>query len=233
MIPLYWCSETKCEEWFGRVRIGRLLFSLLTVLCFSKWWITKMVCVKNGEVVQTAKWLQSFPQESFQVSHLKRLHFYTEFTAHKIFRIWKGAGSVRIWAETQGREENRRALASGLRRWICFIQQRKPWLYTKRDRMCPDMLCVCVPLFITTNASSAHCQYSASSSMQLNSETATGALSPGTAASDLLSSCILSHLGAHRWPHCCPVTSRLAIFVILCTAVPVQWYLRSIHQRTL
>lgn len=159
----------------------------------------------------------------------KELHFYTAFTAQEVFQVWKGANGAHIWAGNAGTW--RKQKGSGLRRWICFILQSKPWLYTKRDWMCPDMLCVWVPLFITSNTSPSHCQYSASSPMQLNSVTATGALSPGAIASDLLSSCILSHSGAHRLPHCCPVTRCLAIFVILCKAAPVRWYLLSIHQR--
>lgn len=169
----------------------------------------------------------SITEESFQVSHLK--HFYT---AHKILKSEK-VQTVFAFEEKQGTCGKQKCFTSGLKRWICFILLSKLWLDTKQDRMCPNMLCVWVPPFITSNTPSAHCQYSASSLMQLNSLTVTSGFSPGATASDLLSSCILSHLGAHHHPHCCAVTSCLAIFVILEKAVPVRWYLCSIHRRTL
>lgn len=117
------------------------------------------------------------------------------FTPYK-FHIWKQESSFLSLGTNTGRKQ--RGISSGHRRWICFIQESKPWLYTKWDWVCPDMLCVCVPLFITSNTFSALCQYCASSLMQLNSVTATGALSPGATVSDLQSRCILSHLGAHH-----------------------------------
>ncbi len=85
MILLHWYSETKCGEWFGRVRLGRFLFCLLIVLCFRKWWITKMDCAKNGEVFQTAKMVTKHHSRIFPSVTSKGLHFYTEFTAHKLF----------------------------------------------------------------------------------------------------------------------------------------------------
>lgn len=162
-----------------------------------------MVVYKNGLCqewggIPNCKMVTKHHSRIFPSVTSKGLHFYTEFTAHKISKSEK-VQTVLPFEQKHGTwRRKQKGFASGLRRWICFIQQSKPWLYTKRDRMCPDMLCVWVPLFITSNTSSAHCQYSASSLMQLNSVTATGALSPGAIASDLLSSCILSHSGAHR-----------------------------------
>lgn len=158
-------------------------------------WIIKLNSAKNWGGIPNGKMGTSITQESFHPSVTsEELYFYN---STKDFEIWKDADSFHIWAETWDMKKTE-GFASGLRRWVCFIQQSKPCLYTKRDRMCPDMLCVWLPLFITSNTSSAYSQYSGSSTMHLNSMIATGDLSPGATASDLLSSCILSHLGAHH-----------------------------------
>lgn len=113
MILLHWYSETKCEEWFGRVGLRRFLFCLLIVLCFSKWWFTKMDCAKNGEVFQTAKWLQSITQESFQVSHLKDC-ISTQNLQHTRFPNLKRCRQCSHLSRNMGHEEeNRRALLLG------------------------------------------------------------------------------------------------------------------------
>lgn len=136
-----------------------------------------MDCARNGVVFQTAKWVQSITQESFQVSHLKDC-ISIQNLQHTRFSNLKRCRQCSHLSRDTGTRRKHKGFASGLRRWICFIQQSKPWLYTKRDRMCPDMLCVGVPLFITSNTSSAHCQYSASSPMQLNGVTATRCSQP-------------------------------------------------------
>lgn len=79
----------------------RFLFCLLISLYFCKWWITKMDFAKNGEVFQTAKRVQSVSQESFQVSHLRECIYMQNLRSTRDFQIWKGADSVRIWAETR------------------------------------------------------------------------------------------------------------------------------------
>lgn len=86
---------------------------------------------------------------------------------------------------------------------LCFWAEKINLFYLAKQALAvcegrQDMPSVWAPLFITSKTLSAYCQYSASSMMQLNSMTATGALSPGATASDLLSSCILSHLGSHH-----------------------------------
>lgn len=161
-----------------------------------------------------SKLQNGYKHRSSQASHLKSC-VSTLNVQHKSLRNLKRGRQFPTLEQKHGDREKTEGYASGLRRWICFISQSKPWLYTKRDRMCPGTLCVWVPLFITSNTSSAYCQYGASSTMHLNSMSATGDLSPGATAGDLLSSCILSHLGAHHYPRCCPVTSCRAIFVIL------------------
>lgn len=144
--------------------------------------------IKHEETFQTGK----TGTQHHSSAKFEGLFFFTPYKFH----IWKQESSFLSLGTNTGRKQ--RGISSGHRRWICFIQESKPWLYTKWDWVCPDMLCVCVPLFITSNTFSALCQYCASSLMQLNSVTATGALSPGATVSDLQSRCILSHLGAHH-----------------------------------
>lgn len=86
-----------------------------------------------------------------------------------------------------------------------FYPAKQTWLRTERAGMRPDAPCVWVPLFITSNPSSARCQCAVLSPPQLGSARGPRQLT----AADLLSSCILSRTAAHDFPHCWPVASRL------------------------
>lgn len=207
-------------------RLGRFFFCLLIVLCFSKCvYYKNWLCQEWGGIpnckMGTKHHLRIFPSVTS-----KGLHFYAELTAHKIFKSEK---VQTVFAFEQKHDVKK--TASRLRRWICFILQSKTWLYTKRDRMCPDMLCVWVPLFITSNTSSAHCQYSASSRCS-----STVWLPPVLSAQEpqpvIYYLAVFCLTWVHTAGHTVALSQAVVPFVILCKAVPMRWYL-LICQRTL
>lgn len=104
--------KTKRGEWSGRVRLSSFLFCPLIVLCFSKWWITKMDCAKNREVFQTEKAVQSITQEPFQVSHLNDC-IAIQNLQHTQFSKLKRCRLCLHPSRNMGHEENRRASLLG------------------------------------------------------------------------------------------------------------------------
>lgn len=132
----------------------------------------------DGEVFQNATWVQSITQESFQMLHLMGC-ISARNLQHKIFKSEKVQAAL-AFVQKHGTKKGK---TPGLCFWaaktnLFFSSKEQPWLYTKRDRMCPDMLCVWIPLFITSNVYSDPCQYNAGSPMQLNGVTAAGVLRP-------------------------------------------------------
>lgn len=155
--------------------------------------ITKVNSAKNWGGIPYGKMGTSITH-SIQVSHLKSC---ISITAQTILKSEK-VQTVFTFEQKHGTWRKQTDLLLGWEDESVLSSKANPACILS-ETGCAQICCVFwLPLFITSNTSSAYSQYSGSSTMHLNSMTATGDLSPGATASDLLSSCILSHLGAHH-----------------------------------
>lgn len=112
----------------------------------------------------------------------------------KCFQTWKGAGSYH-WSRNTScvkKKKKQKWFSSGLRRWICFIRFY-PILYTKQQN-CAQ---ICYVFGFHYSSLQTHPQLTANIVPDPWCSSKVW-LPPGAKASDLLSSCILSHLGALR-----------------------------------
>ena len=156
-----------------------------------------MDCAKNGVVFQTAKMGTKHHSRIIPSVTSKGLHFYTEFTAHTIFKSEK-VQTVFPFEQTPGREENTRALLLGWEDESVLSSKANPGCILSETE-CAQICCV---LGFHYSSLQTHPQLTANTVPHPRCSSTVwlprGALSPGAIASDLLSSCILYHLAAHR-----------------------------------
>ena len=183
---------------------------------------------QEWEVFQTDTQTKHHSRIIFQVSHLKDCNFYTEYSAHS-----KRCRQCSHFSRNTVREENSRALLLGWEDESVLSSKANPGCILT-ETGCAQICCV---LGFHYSSLQTHPQLPANTGPHPRCSSTVwlplvlSAQEPYPVIYYLAVFCITwVHTASHT---VAPVTSYLAIFVILCKAVPVRCHLLCIHQRTL